>query len=66
MYHQINPTELFRERELALLQEAHNRRLGWRLGKAGGGAKARSARVVVAALGLLAALVVAVLLLVGL
>jgi hypothetical protein len=31
MYHQINPTETFRERELALLAEAHNRRLTRRL-----------------------------------
>jgi uncharacterized protein YbjT (DUF2867 family) len=27
MYHQINPTEMFRERELALLKELENRRL---------------------------------------
>jgi len=27
MYHQINPTEMFRERQLVLLRESENRRL---------------------------------------
>jgi hypothetical protein len=35
MYHQINPTEVFCERQLALLEEAQNRRLGRRLRRAG-------------------------------
>jgi hypothetical protein len=31
MYRQVNPTELFRERQLALLKETDNRRIVWRL-----------------------------------
>jgi CSLREA domain-containing protein len=53
MYHQIKPTETFRERQLVLLREADDRRLAQR--RAGGVLKARSG---MAALGLLAALVV--------
>jgi hypothetical protein len=34
MYHQFNPTELWRERQLALLREAQDRRLTRRLRKA--------------------------------
>jgi hypothetical protein len=63
MYHQIHATQMFRQRQLALLEEADNRRLA-RRAAAGGGMKARSARV--AASGLLAALVVAGIMLMGL
>jgi len=43
MYHQINPTEMFRERELALLKERENRRLLLgRRGRTGRAPKARS------------------------
>ena len=34
MYQQINSTEMFRERQLALLEEAENRHLARRLGAA--------------------------------
>ncbi len=54
MYHQINPTEIFRERQLALLQEAENRRLARRL-RAGREPKARSTATAV--LGFVAVLV---------
>jgi parallel beta-helix repeat protein len=54
MYHQINPTETFRERQLALRHEAENRRLARRL-PAGRGPKARS--TIAAVLGLVVALV---------
>src|SRR5215208_4700178 len=56
MYHQINPTEMFRERQLALLKEAENGRLARRL-RAGRAPKAKSRKA--AGLGILAALVVA-------
>jgi CSLREA domain-containing protein len=64
MYHQIKPTEVFRERELVLLKEAKNRRLlvGWRMGARRTPTKARST-IALAVLGLLAALVVASLML---
>lgn len=55
MYHQINPTETFRERQLLLLAEAENRRLTRRL-RAGRVRNSRSRRAAV--LGILAALVV--------
>ena len=55
MYHQINPTETFRERQLLLLTEAENRRLTRRL-RAGRVRKSRSRRAMV--LGILASLVV--------
>jgi CSLREA domain-containing protein len=54
MYHQINPTETFHERQLALLKESENRRLARRL-RAGREPKARSGTA--ASLGVLAALV---------
>jgi hypothetical protein len=63
MYHQTHATQMFRQRQLALLEEADNRRLA-RRAAAGGGMKARSARV--AASGFLAALVVAGIMLMGL
>jgi hypothetical protein len=63
MYHQTNPTETFRERQLALLREAENRRLGRRLLRAKRTPKARST---IAATGFLVALVVASLMLVAL
>ena len=63
MYHQINPTEMFREHHLALLEEAEERRLARRL-RAGREPKARS--VIAASSGFLAALVVAGLMLVAL
>jgi parallel beta-helix repeat protein len=64
MYHQINPTEMFRERQLALIREAQNRRLlRRRLRVARRTPKARS--TLAAALGFLAALVVASLMLVA-
>jgi hypothetical protein len=56
MYHQINPTEMLRERQLALLKEAENGRLARRL-RAGRAPKAKSRKAAV--LGILAALVVA-------
>ncbi len=62
MYRQINPTEMFRERQLALLREAENRRLARRL-RARRTPKARST---IAATSFLVALVVASLMLVGL
>ena len=57
MYHQINTTEMFRERHLALLEEAENRRLARRLrvarrsteGKVMGGVR-RAALLFVAAM----------------
>jgi hypothetical protein len=63
MYHQINPTETFRERQLVLLGEAKHRRLGQRLRVARRSPKARSRTAAV--LGVLAALVVAGIMLVG-
>jgi hypothetical protein len=59
MYSQIKPTEMFRERHLALQTEAQERRLGRQL-RAGAGrqTKARST-VAVSTLGLLAALLAA-------
>jgi hypothetical protein len=63
MYQQINPTETFRERQIALLREAENRRLA-RRAAAGRSLKARSATP--AASGFLAALVVAGIMLMGL
>ena len=63
MYHQFKPTEIFRERELALLKEAENRRLVRRL-RAKRIPMARS--TIAAVLGLLAALVVAGIMVVGL
>jgi hypothetical protein len=51
MYRQINPTEMFRERQLALLREGENRRVARRL-RAGRGPKARSG---IALIGFLAA-----------
>ena len=65
MYPQIKPTETFRERHLALLGEAGERRLGRQL-RAGAGreAKARST-VAVSSLGLLAAVLAAGLLVVA-
>ena len=62
MYHQINPTETFRERQHALLGEAENRRLARRRLRTKRILKARSA---IALLGFLAALVVASIMLVG-
>jgi hypothetical protein len=56
MFHQINPTEMFRERELALLRETGDRRLARRL-RAKRTPKASS--TIAAVLGFLAALVVA-------
>ena len=53
MYYQINPTETFRERHLALLEEAENRRLSRQLRK-GCGPKAQSGTPAI--LGFLAAL----------
>ena len=47
MYHQTNPTELFRERQLALLQEADNRR---RLARRLHGRRAPKARSTIAVL----------------
>ena len=47
MYHQTNPTELFRERQLALLQEADNRR---RLARRLRGRRAPKARSTIAVL----------------
>ncbi len=63
MYQQIKPTEVFRERELALMKEAENRRvlLGRRL-RARGTPKTRST-IAAVVVGFLAALVVASLLL---
>jgi CSLREA domain-containing protein len=63
MYHQIKPTEVFHERELALLEEGENRRLAWRLRAR----RATKSRGIIAAmvLGFLAALVVASLVLVA-
>ncbi len=55
MYHQTNPTETFRERELALMKEAENRRVLGRRLHAGSEPKARST-VAVPTIGLLAAL----------
>jgi hypothetical protein len=60
MYHQINPTETFRERQLLLITETETRRLTRRL-RAGRVRKSRSRKAV--ALGILAALVVVVTLL---
>ncbi len=60
MYQQINPTEIFRERQIALLEEADNRRLARRL-RAAREPKLGSRRA--AALGFLAAVVVASLML---
>ena len=59
MYQQIKPTEVFRERELALLMEAQKRRLvlGWRL-RTGRTQKARGT-IAAAVVALLGALVVA-------
>jgi hypothetical protein len=62
MYHQINPTETFRERHLALLREADNRRLARQLGM-GREPKVRCARVAAAVLSFLAALLLASLML---
>lgn len=59
MYHKIAPTETLRERELALLKEAEDRRLTRRL-CAGRASNARRRKAAV--LGILAALVVASLL----
>jgi hypothetical protein len=59
MYHQTNPTETFRERQLALLREAENRRLGRRLLRAKRTPKARST---IAATGFLVALVASLIL----
>ena len=64
MYHQINSSEMFRERQLALLEEAGSRRLARRAAAGGAINKARSARV--AASGFLAAVVVAGIMLMGL
>ena len=64
MYHQINPTEMFREHHLALLEEAEERRLARRL-RAEREPKVRST-IVAASSGFLAALVVAGLMLVAL
>ena len=64
MYHQINSSEMFGERQLALLEEAENRRLARRAAAGGAINKARSARV--AASGFLATLVVAGIMLMGL
>jgi hypothetical protein len=58
MYHQINLSETFRERQLALLGEAEKRRLARRL-RSGRGRNTRSARVLATLpLGFLAVLVV--------
>jgi hypothetical protein len=65
MYHQFNPTEMIRERHLALLKEAEQRHLARRL-RSGRETKAPSSTVVALASGLLAALVMAGLMLVGL
>jgi hypothetical protein len=62
MYYQINPTEMFRERQLALLREAEHRRLARRL-RARRTPKVRST---IAATSFLVALVVASLMLVRL
>src|SRR5215212_2919091 len=64
MYHQINPTQTFRERQLALLREDDNRRCAWQLGAPRHTPKTRS--TVAAALGFVATLVVASIMLVGL
>ncbi len=44
MYHQINHTEMFRERQLVLLEEAENRRLARRLGVARSGGQEKGMR----------------------
>jgi CSLREA domain-containing protein len=63
MYHQINPTEMFRERELALRKEAMNRSpLPGRRLRTGHTPKARST-IVAAVVGILGALVFASLML---
>jgi hypothetical protein len=64
MYQQIKPTEVFRERELALLEEAKKRRLvlGRRVGARRTPTKARST-IALGAIGFIAALVVASLML---
>ena len=55
MYHRTNPTETFRERHIALLGEAENRRIARRL-RARRTPNARSTAVAAAALGFLARL----------
>jgi hypothetical protein len=64
MYHQINPTEMIRERHLALLKEAEERHLARRL-RSGRETKAIGT-IAVSTVGLLAALVVAGLMLAAL
>ena len=65
MYHQINPTEMFRERQLALQAEAEERRLARRL-RANVGRKAKLRNTVaVSTLGLLTTLLAAGLLVVA-
>ena len=66
MYHQINATDMFRERQLALLEEAESRRLAQRVGVARRTEEARGTTGVAAvALGFLAALLLASLLVVA-